>query len=278
MKTPSASGPSEGAEVKDRKAAAPGGAKWFSARVPDWLVCLLLVLVTAAIYWPVARHDFVNFDDPDYATQNPHVQAGLTLDTVRWAFTSIHSSNWHPLTSLSHVLDFQLYGRSPVGPHLTNLALHLANTVLLFLLLRRMTGRSRGREAADPGSGVSPASPTVPPLTPALSPSEGERENHGQSVRESGPIGTVERQASLLPLPFGRGEGRGEGSGGESRCDTRSLWPSAFVAGLFALHPLHVESVAWVSERKDVLSAFFFFLTLYCYARYTEARASSLEI
>jgi tetratricopeptide (TPR) repeat protein len=150
---------------------------------------LLLVLITAAVYWPVAKQGFINFDDPDYVSGNLRVQAGLTLGSVRWAFTSLYATNWHPLTWLSHMLDCQIYGLRPGGHHATNLLLHIVNSLLLFGLLGRLTG---------------------------------------------------------------------------------ALWRSAFVAALFALHPLHVESVAWVSERKDVLSAFFFMLTLWAYARYVE--------
>jgi tetratricopeptide (TPR) repeat protein len=149
--------------------------------------CLLLALVTAALYWPVVKNGFINFDDPDYVTSNPLVQKGLSWQGVRWAFTSYHSSNWHPITWLSHMLDCQLYGLKPTGHHLTNVAIHILNTLLLFGLLNRLTD---------------------------------------------------------------------------------AFWRSAIVAGLFALHPLHVESVAWISERKDVLSALFFILALWAYARY----------
>ena len=123
---------------------------------------------------------FVNYDDNDYVYDNPKITDGLTLKGILWAST--FADNWHPLTWLSHMLDCQLYGLWPGGHHLTNVLLHAATTILLFLVLRRMTGR---------------------------------------------------------------------------------LWPSAFVAALFAIHPLHVESVAWVSERKDVLSGLFFVLTLF---------------
>ena len=163
------------------------------------LLCLLLVLLTGLAWWPVARCGFVALDDAAYVTGNPQVQAGLTLKGVAWAFSTPHSANWHPLTWLSHMLDAQLYGLQPTGHHLTNLFLHLACTLLLFLLFNQMTG---------------------------------------------------------------------------------ALWRSALVAALFALHPLHVESVAWVSERKDVLSAFFFLLTLWAYACYTqksEARSPKPE-
>ena len=160
------------------------------------LLCLLLALVTAAVYWPVAKHGFINFDDPDYVSANPRVQAGLTAESVKWAFTSFYASNWHPLTWLSHMLDCQLYGLKPAGHHLTSLLFHVLNTLLLFGLLKRLTG---------------------------------------------------------------------------------ALWRSALVAALFALHPLHVESVAWVSERKDVLSAFFFLLTLWAYVRSAECGVRSAE-
>lgn len=158
----------------------------------DVLVCLFLVIATVAVYWQVRNHGFVNFDDDRYVTENPHVQAGLTRESIIWAFTATDVSNWHPLTWLSHMLDCQIYGLSPKGHHLTNVLFHLANTVLLFLILKWMTG---------------------------------------------------------------------------------ALWRSTFVAALFALHPLHVESVAWVAERKDVLSTFFWMLTIWAYLRYVERPA-----
>ena len=158
-----------------------------------WGISALLALVTLAAYVSVAENDFVNMDDPGYVTQNVQVQQGFSWNTVRWAMTAEVCSNWHPLTWLSHALDYQLYGLNPAGPHLTNLAFHVANTILLFLLLQRLTTR---------------------------------------------------------------------------------LWPATFVALLFGLHPMHVESVAWVSERKDVLSGLFFLLTLLAYTRYGQSMAS----
>ena len=152
-------------------------------------ICAALAAVTLGVFWSVSGHEFLDFDDQDYVTQNAQVQSGLTWPGALWAFTTNHAGNWHPLTWMSHMLDVQLFGLNPGPPHLTNLALHIINSVLLLLLLQRMTG---------------------------------------------------------------------------------SLWRTAFVAGLFALHPLHVESVAWVSERKDVLSAFFFMLTLWAYLKYVE--------
>ena len=155
----------------------------------DLLICLVLALITLALYWPVHSFQFNNYDDAQYVTLNPMVQDGLHSDTIAWAFTTGYASNWHPLTWLSHMLDCQFYGLNPGGPHVTNLLFHLANTLLLFGLLRRLTG---------------------------------------------------------------------------------AVWRPAFVAALFAWHPMHVESVAWVAERKDVLSAFFALLTLIAYGKYAD--------
>ncbi len=155
---------------------------------------LFLILATLVVFWQVRNHEFLTFDDNEYITDNPHVRPGLTLSGVIWTFTTAHASNWHPLTWLSHMLDCGLYGLNPGGHHVTNLLLHIANTLLLFLVLRRMTG---------------------------------------------------------------------------------AIWESGFVAALFALHPLHVESVVWVAERKDVLSTFFWMLTMWAYIRYSERPAFS---
>jgi Tfp pilus assembly protein PilF len=168
-------------------------ARQFRALSHPALLGLLLVAVTLAVFWPVVHCDFLNYDDPDYFTANPHVQTGLTSANVAWAFTTGHAGNWHPLTWLSLMLDAEWSGPGPAGPHFTNLLFHTANTVLLFLLLRRLTA---------------------------------------------------------------------------------AAWRSALVAALFALHPLHVESVAWVAERKDVLSAFFGLLTLLAYTRYAQGRSA----
>jgi protein O-mannosyl-transferase len=150
-------------------------------------VCAALAVVTLLLYAPMLRHGFVNYDDPDYITGNAHVTVGLTWTNIVWAFQSGHAANWHPLTWISHMVDCQLFGLNPAGHHLTNLLFHIANTLLLFLLLENMTG---------------------------------------------------------------------------------AIWRSFFVAALFAWHPLHVESVAWASERKDVLSAFFWILTLLAYSQF----------
>ena len=158
-----------------------------TATAARFVLPALLAIITFAVYSQVRTHNFVNLDDPDYVSSNAIVQSGLNAQSIRWAFTQVHSSNWHPLTWMSHMLDCQLFGVKPAGHHLVNVAFHLANTLLLFCLLQRLTG---------------------------------------------------------------------------------GLWRSLFVAALFALHPLHVESVAWVSERKDVLSTFFGLLTLIAYARY----------
>ncbi|MGA2171915.1 MAG: tetratricopeptide repeat protein [Sedimentisphaerales bacterium] len=158
----------------------------YSLRV---LICLVLALATFAVYRQVRNNDFIDFDDDLYVTANDNIQKGPTLETVKWSFTTTHAYNWHPLTWLSHSLDCRCFGLNPAGHHLTSLAFHVANTILLFLVFLQMTG---------------------------------------------------------------------------------FLWRSAFVAALFALHPLHVESVAWVAERKDVLSTFFWLLTMWLYVRYTK--------
>ena len=160
------------------------------------LIAVLLALATLAVYLPVASFSFIDFDDPDYVFRNPHILAGLNWDGLAWAFAHIHAANWHPLTSISHMLDCQLFGVNPAGPHLINVLFHMANSVLLFALLRRLTG---------------------------------------------------------------------------------TVWRSAAVAALFALHPLHVESVAWISERKDVLSMFFGLLCLHAYAKYVQVKTRPVD-
>jgi tetratricopeptide (TPR) repeat protein len=150
-------------------------------------VSVALIAVNIVVYAPVVHHEFVTWDDPQYLLDNPHVSGGLAGPGIRWAWTSGYASNWHPLTWWSHMLDVQIYGMSAGPHHVTNLLLHIVNTLLLFGLLHAMTGR---------------------------------------------------------------------------------LGPSAFVAALFAAHPLHVESVAWVSERKDVLSTLLWLLTVWAYLWY----------
>src|SRR6184192_2657047 len=170
-----------------------------SSRFASFYVCLALIAITWLVFGQTLGHDFVDVDDHVYVYENPSITRGLSVDGVIGAFTHAHARNWHPLTTISHMLDCQLYGLKAGGHHFTNVLLHSVAVVLLFFVLRQMTG-------------------------------------------------------------------------GPSR--TGSIWQSAFVASLFAIHPLHVESVAWVSERKDVLSAVFFMLTLGLYVRY--ARAPSL--
>jgi hypothetical protein len=162
-------------------------------------ILIILVLAVAAAYGPVVRYASVNLDDPDYVTENRLVQAGLTWKGVAWAFGTSPTCNWHPLTWLSHMADCQCFGLRLGRHHAVNVALHAASALLLFWLLKRMTGAVPARHSL--GGGV---------------------------------------------------------------------WLSAVVAGLFALHPLHVESVAWISERKDVLSAFLGLLALLAYVRYAE--------
>jgi protein O-mannosyl-transferase len=154
---------------------------------PGFLISIILIVVILVTYWPVQKYDFINFDDNEYVNDNPHVKNGLTKENVIWAFTKSHSSNWHPVTWISHMVDCELFGVSAGGHHLTNLYIHIANALLLFFLLKLMTN---------------------------------------------------------------------------------AVWRSALVAALFALHPLHVESVAWIAERKDVLSTFFLFLTMTAYRHY----------
>ena len=151
------------------------------------LICALLSVMTLIAYWPVLDNDFINLDDYANVSKNSHVQGGLTWENVKWSFQAGYSGNWHPLTWLSHMLDVRLFGLDARWHHLVNLLLHIANSLLLFLLVQGLT---------------------------------------------------------------------------------RMAWRSAFVAALFAVHPLHVESVAWVAERKDVLSTFFFLLTLWAYVQY----------
>ncbi len=155
-----------------------------------WLsvsVCISLALVTWIVFGQTLWHDFINYDDPRYVYENTKITSGVSLGGIAWAFTHIHSMNWHPLTTISHMLDCQLYGLKAGGHHFTNVLLHTFAAVLLFLALQQMTG---------------------------------------------------------------------------------ALWRSAFVAAVFAIHPLRVESVAWIAERKDVLSGVFFMLTLLTYAYY----------
>ena len=170
-------------------AAANTPEKTLSNKHGNLVICLLLTAAILAVFWQVSGYDFVNLDDDIYVTENPNVQPGLTLKGIIWSFGFTDTPYWHPLTWFSHMLDCQLFGLRPGMHHRTNLILHLVNTLLLFLVLRRMTG---------------------------------------------------------------------------------SLWKSTFVAALFGLHPLNVESVAWVASRKNLLSTLFWLLTLFSYAHYSE--------
>ena len=151
------------------------------------ILCLVLVAATLALYNPVNQYPFINYDDPGYVVDNSHVHAGLTWETVPWAFTTSAEANWHPLTWLSHALDYQLFHANPAGHHFTSLLIHALNAAFLFWLLAKATGQ---------------------------------------------------------------------------------VWPSLWVAAVFALHPINVESVAWVAERKNVLSTFFFLAALGAYGWY----------
>jgi Flp pilus assembly protein TadD len=161
-------------------------------RFESFYVCLALVAITWLVFGQTLWHVFVDFDDPIYVYQNPVINKGLSVAGAVGAFTRPHAGNWHPLTTISHMLDCQLFGLKAGGHHFTNVMLHTIAVLLLFFVLKQMTG---------------------------------------------------------------------------------AFWPSGVVAAAFAIHPLHVESVAWISERKDVLSAVFFMLTLGAYVRYTRRRS-----
>src|SRR4029077_4105481 len=156
-----------------------------NARAIVGAICIFLAAITWAVFGQTLRHPFVNYDDQNYVYENRDITSGFSWPGVLWAFTHVHAENWHPLTTISHMLDCQLFGLQAGGHHFTNVLLHTAAVILLFLVLHQMTG---------------------------------------------------------------------------------AIWRSAFVAAIFAIHPLHVESVAWVAERKDVLSGVFFMLTLGAYA------------
>jgi Tfp pilus assembly protein PilF len=178
-------------------------------------IALLLALGTLLIFWPATRNGFMSYDDGDYVTENSHVQNGLNGPDIEWAFTTFHAANWHPLTWLSHQLDCELFGLNASAQHAVNVLFHAANTVLLFVVLLRLTKKNLvGRDSVEPK------------------------------------LKKEVRHRETLASP------------------SNNIWPSAFVAALFGWHPLHVESVAWISERKDVLSTFFALLTLIFYERF----------
>jgi len=156
------------------------------------IILFAITFLTVSIYWQVIRFPFILFDDNTYVTSNPHVLSGLTIEGVRWAFTTFSSGNWHPLTWISHMLDVNMFGLDAGYHHLANLVFHLLCTSVLFLLMYRMTG---------------------------------------------------------------------------------DLWASALVATLFGVHPLHVESVVWIAERKDLLCTLFWFLGLWSYLKYVESKS-----
>ena len=155
----------------------------------DFLICILISAAVLVVYWPVQYYDLISLDDVDYIAGNPYVKAGLTWDSFSWAMKDIHTGYWHPLTWVSHMVDYQLFRSRAGGHHWTNVIFHIANSILLYIVLKRMSG---------------------------------------------------------------------------------TVWKSALVAALFAVHPLNVESVAWVSERKNVLCAFFWFMGVWSYAYYVE--------
>src|ERR1700736_308501 len=155
-------------------------------------IYLCLGVLTWCVFGRTVEHNFVQYDDPGYVYENPDIAGGITTHSIVAAFTKTHARNWHPLTTVSHMLDCEWFGLDPAGHHLVNVLLHTITALLLFTALNAMTN---------------------------------------------------------------------------------AMWPSAFVAAVFAIHPLRVESVAWISERKDVLSGVFFMLTLIAYAAYTRKRS-----
>ncbi|MFA5293727.1 MAG: tetratricopeptide repeat protein [Phycisphaerae bacterium] len=157
------------------------------SRYRSLLISICLAAAIIAVYWPVYKYDFVKYDDDTYVTNNINIQSGLNFKSLHWAFTSGYASNWHPVTWISHILDYQIFKNWAGGHHITNILFHILNTLILFYVFVRMTG---------------------------------------------------------------------------------AIWPSAFIAAAFAIHPLHVESVAWIAERKDVLSTFFWLLTMLTYVQY----------
>jgi tetratricopeptide (TPR) repeat protein len=193
---------------------------------PDLVVSLLLVLVTAWLYAPVAEHKFLYYDDPAYVTHNEHINTGFSRENLWWALTVSHAANWHPLTWMSHMLDVELYGHENArGHHLTNVALHIVNAVLLFLSWRMLLI-------------IGPALKTVAP---------GSADTWHDHAAADDPQGDAAARGGAL-----------------------TFWVPAFIAAVFAWHPLHVESVAWVAERKDMLSGLFFMLILLAYASYVQ--------
>src|ERR1043166_6253761 len=228
----------------------------------EWMICGLLAGSTLAVYWPARDFGFVDFDDPIIVTQNAHVAGGLTWENFRWAFTKPVIANWHPVTTLSHALDCQLFGVRPGPQHMVNVVLHTLNAVLLFWVLRRMTGvRSAECRVQSEQREASPH--------PRLRPT---------SARQAGPL----HSQCPHPQPLSQSDWEREATTGEG--DVRAhivpdnTWRCGLVAAIFALHPLRVESVAWISERKDVLSGFFFMLTLWAYAAYAEGRRAKGEV
>ena len=158
-----------------------------------WLLAAALVAAVVAIYWQTTSFEFVNLDDGLYLVENPHVNTGVSTENVRWAFTTGHAANWHPLTWISHQVDVSLFGMAPGAHHAVSMAWHALNALLLFALMRALTGSS---------------------------------------------------------------------------------WKSFFVAAFFAVHPTRVESVAWVAERKDVLSTFFWLASTYAWVAWIRERGA----
>ncbi|MEI7943115.1 MAG: hypothetical protein WCH76_08170, partial [Candidatus Riflemargulisbacteria bacterium] len=160
-----------------------------------FIYCFITLFVaTIYVYSDVNKFNYVNYDDNEYVSENYNIQKGINAESLKWCFTAVHSNNWHPVTWISHMVDFSLFGINPAGHHIVSVVIHIVNVFLLFILLYLMT-----------------------------------------VVR----------------------------------------WPSLLVSAVFALHPVHVESVAWIAERKDVLSAFFMFLTIISYYLYVKDKKAT---
>src|SRR4030095_11477314 len=175
---------------------APVKATTFERQQHSWAL-LLLAAATVVVYCQIAHHNFINYDDNVYITENRNIQEGSSANALKWAFITGHATNWHPLTWLSHMVDIELFGLNPRGHQLMNLLMHLVRSLMLFLVMRKMTANQ---------------------------------------------------------------------------------WASWFIAAVFALHPLHVESVAWAAERKDVLSTLLWMAVMWSYVRYVEDRKERWDV
>ncbi len=204
-------------------------------RIRDWAVAFTVALITTLVYLPALKNGFVNWDDPAYVYENQYIRS-IDFEFFKWMFTTFHASNWHPLTWLSHAIDYAIWGLNPMGHHLTSIILHGLNTFLVVILIIRLVSYAQHKALSTipsiEGGETHPCTLPDPPV-----------------AEQAGPL-----KRGLSPIIAG------------------------VVTGLlFGLHPLHVESVAWVSERKDVLYAFFFLLSILSYLKYTSLQKQGLS-